>query len=78
MKRPKKSGQRRKALGLAIRRRREELGLSQEQLAERVDCHRNYVGLVERGAQNVTIDMLGRFAEALKCAVADMMVSAGL
>jgi len=78
MKRPRKSGQRRKALGLAIRRRREELGLSQEKLAERVDCHRNYVGLVERGAQNVTIDMVGRFAEALKCRLSELIVDSGL
>jgi len=41
------------------------MGLSQEQLAERVDCHRNYVGNVERGEQNVTVDMLARFAGAL-------------
>jgi transcriptional regulator with XRE-family HTH domain len=52
-------------LGNEIRKRRLAMGLSQEQLAERVDCHRNYVGNVERGEQNVTVDMLARFAGAL-------------
>jgi transcriptional regulator with XRE-family HTH domain len=54
------------------------MGLSQEKLGELVDCHRNYVGLIERGQQNVTIDMLGRFAEALKCSIADLMEQAKL
>ena len=63
----------RKRLGGQIRERRVALGLSQEQLAERIDCHRNYVGNVERGDQNVTIDMLARFGRALDCTLADLM-----
>ena len=55
----------RRRLGNEIRKRRIALGLSQEELAERVDCHRNYVGNVERGEQNATIDMVARFARAL-------------
>ena len=54
------------------------MGLSQEAFAEEVDCHRNYVSLVERGEQNVTIDMLRRFAKALKCRVAELMQEAQL
>jgi len=65
-------------LGKAIRGRRISLGLSQEKLAEHVDCHRNYVGLVELGKQNMTVDMLCRFARALKCMVTDLMKEAGL
>ncbi len=59
----------RKKLGASVRDRRRLLGLSQEQLAEKIDCHRNYVGNVERGEQNLTIDMLVRFAKALECTV---------
>ena len=74
-----KSSQRnRKHLGLAIRRRRDEMGASQEGLAEIIGCHRNYVGYLERGEQNVTIDMLGRVAKALDCTVADLVSEAGL
>lgn len=68
----------RKRLGLAIRKRRETLGLSQETLAEASECHRNYIGTVERGAQNITIDMLTRFADGLKCSVADLAKEARL
>jgi transcriptional regulator with XRE-family HTH domain len=65
------SSQHRKRLGQAIRARRIERGLSQEKLAGVVECHRNYVGMVERGEQNLTIDMLTRFARALKTSVAE-------
>ena len=74
-----KSSQRnRKQLGLAIRRRRDEMGVSQEGLAEIIGCHRNYVGYLERGEQNVTIDMLSRVARALGCKVTDLTEEAGL
>ena len=67
----------RKRLGLAIRKRRESLGLSQERLAEASDCHRNYIGTVERGAQNITLDMLTRFADGLSCKASDLIRDAG-
>jgi DNA-binding XRE family transcriptional regulator len=63
----------RKRLGDAVRKRRLSLELSQEELAERIDCHRNYVGSVERGEQNVTIDMLMRFTKALGCTLGDLV-----
>jgi len=62
----------RKRLGDSVRKRRLSLELSQEELAERIDCHRNYVGSVERGEQNVTIDMLTRFSKALGCTVGEL------
>ena len=74
-----KSSQRnRRQLGLAIRRRRDEMDVSQEGLAEIIGCHCNYVGLLERGEQNVTIDMLSRVAKALGCTVTDLVGEANL
>ena len=67
----------RKRLGLAIRKRREALGLSQERLAELADCHRNYIGKVERGEQNITVDMVSRFADGLKCKASELIREAG-
>ena len=74
----KKSQRNRRALGLAIRRHRDEMGVSQEGLAEIIGCHRNYVGYLERGEQNVTIDMLSRVAKALGCTVSHLVSEAGL
>ena len=65
-------------LGLAIRRRRRELGWSQEKLSEVADVHRNFVGKIERGEQNVSIDSLVRFSAALKTRLADIVKDAGL
>ena len=65
-------------LGLAIRNRRHELHLSQEQLAEIADVHRNFVGKVERGEQNVSIDSLMRFATSLKTPLSTIISDAGL
>lgn len=65
-------------LGCAIRRRREALGLSQEGLAEVADVHRNFVGYVERGEQNVSIDSMVRFAAALKTNLAALCADAGI
>lgn len=64
--------------GLAVRKRRQRLGFSQEKLAEIADCHRNFVGLIERGEQNLSLDSMVRFAKALKCRLADLVEDAGL
>jgi transcriptional regulator with XRE-family HTH domain len=68
----------RRHLGDAIRKRRLALGLSQENLATLIGCHRNYVGNVERGEQNITVDMLVRFSRALNCTVNALARAAGL
>jgi len=53
------------AVGKAIRRRRLELGVSQEGLADVAKLHRTYMGAVERGERNLTIQSLLRIAGAL-------------
>jgi transcriptional regulator with XRE-family HTH domain len=68
----------RKKIGCAVRARREALGVSQEKLAEQTDCHRNYIGLVERGEQNLTVGSLVRVARALECKASDLLANAGL
>jgi len=78
MKRRKKIPPHRVKLGIALRARRQGLGLSQEALAEVADCHRNFVGRLERGEQNPTVDMLVRFAKALRCSVTDIVREAAL
>lgn len=53
------------ALGAAIRHFREALGWSQEQLAERVELHRTYIGGVERGERNLCLLNILSIAAAL-------------
>lgn len=56
-----------------VRRRRLELSLSQEQLAELAGVHRTYVGMVERSEKNVTIYNIERFAVALGVSAATLL-----
>ena len=67
-----------KKFGAAVRVRRRATGLSQEEFAEKVDCHRNFVGRIERGEQNPTVDTLVRLARALRCKISDLFFEAGL
>jgi transcriptional regulator with XRE-family HTH domain len=48
-----------------VRRRREELGWSQEELADQAELHRTYVSGIERKVRNPTIEILERLAKAL-------------
>jgi len=61
------------SIGAKIRREREKLGLSQEQLGAIAKVHRTYVGMVERGEKNITIHNLSRFAQALNLQVRDLI-----
>jgi transcriptional regulator with XRE-family HTH domain len=55
----------RERFGFAVRLRREELGLTQEELAERVGIHRTYLSDVERGGRNICLMNIERVAIAL-------------
>lgn len=55
----------RNKLGKNIRNLRHEKGWSQEELADKVGLHRTYIGAIERGEQNVTIDTIAKFAKQL-------------
>lgn len=56
-----------------VRRRRSELGLSQEALAERAGVHRTYIGMLERSEKNVTIFNIWRLASALEVDASDLL-----
>lgn len=58
-----------------VRQRRLELGLSQEELAERAGVHRTYVGMLERSEKNVTIYNIERIAAALELSPATLLKS---
>ncbi len=47
--------------------------LSQDELAERCGLHRTYVGSVERGERNISIDNMDAIAIALGLELADLL-----
>ncbi|MBK8724459.1 MAG: helix-turn-helix transcriptional regulator [Holophagaceae bacterium] len=49
-----------------MKRFRKALGLSQERLADVCGLHRTYIGSVERGERNISIDNMEVIAVALK------------
>ncbi len=55
-----------RVLGERIRARREELGLSQEALADRCGVHWTFLGQVERGRRNLSLHNLLKLAAGLK------------
>lgn len=48
-----------------LKRLRTNQGLSQEDLADRADLNRNYVGMIERCENAATVDTLEKLADAL-------------
>jgi transcriptional regulator with XRE-family HTH domain len=56
-----------------IRAMRKERGISQEELADLAGLHRTYVGSIERGERNVSIDNIERLAGALEQDVMDLL-----
>jgi transcriptional regulator with XRE-family HTH domain len=52
--------------GEAVRRRREELGLSQEAFAHKAGIHRTYVSSIELGKVQVSIGIAFKLAIALE------------
>lgn len=65
-----------RAVGEAIRRIRERKGLSQEELAHRAGVHRTYVGGVERGERNPTVESLKKIADGLGVAPEEVLAEA--
>jgi len=53
-------------LGKRIRALREERNISQEELADRADIHRNYISQIEGGKRNISFYKLVKIARALQ------------
>ena len=62
----------RSKLGHAIRRLRRAAGYSQESFADKCGVHRTYMGSVERGETNISLDNLERIARTLNLTVGQL------
>jgi transcriptional regulator with XRE-family HTH domain len=64
------------ALGLAAAQRREELGLTQEQLANNTDLHQRWISNVETGKRNPSYGSLRRLASGLELSTSELIARA--
>ena len=62
--------------GSAVRARRTLLGISQEELALRIDADQAYVSRIEAGAMNVTLETAQQVAEALETDLSTLFLAA--
>ena len=53
-------------IGRNVRRERQRRGWTQQQVADKAGTSRIYVAQIEGGAKEISIDMLGRLAAALR------------
>jgi transcriptional regulator with XRE-family HTH domain len=51
--------------GKIIREFRKEKGISQEELAFRSNLHRTYIGMIERGEKNITLENIEKLSKGL-------------
>lgn len=66
-----------KAVGQRIRNYRTQNGLSQEKLAELSGCHPTYIGQLERGEKNATLESIERIAVALGISLSKLFEKLG-
>ena len=61
-----------KRFGKAVRAKRRELGVSQEEFADMCGLDRTYVGGIERGERNLSLVNIERIAKALKISLSEL------
>jgi len=64
------------ALGLAVKTRRQELGLTQEQLANDTELHQRWISNVETGKRNPSYASLRRLAAGLELSASQLIAQA--
>ena len=66
-----------KVLGQRIRNYRTAKGWSQEKLAELSGCHPTYIGQIERGEKNATIESIDKISAALNISLSKLFEKFG-
>lgn len=66
-----------KIVGQRIRNYRNQQKLSQEKLAELSGCHPTYIGQVERGEKNATVESIEKISSALNIPLSQLFEKIG-
>ncbi len=66
-----------KIIGQRIRNYRTAQGLSQEKLAELSGCHPTYIGQIERGEKNATLESIDKISSALHVPLSQLFEKLG-
>ena len=61
--------------GQRVRELRKKMGLSQEELGFKSKLHRTYIGSIERGEQNISIDNIDKLSKVLKVNLSELFKS---
>ncbi|WP_305819655.1 helix-turn-helix domain-containing protein [Photobacterium leiognathi] len=62
-----------KAFGINLRLKRRNKGVSQDQLALLANIDRSYIGRIERGEVNITLEKAYQLANVLECDIRDLL-----
>ena len=66
-----------KIIGQRIRNYRTQKGLSQEKLDELAGCHPTYIGQLERGEKNATLESVEKIASAMDISLSELFDKLG-
>lgn len=55
-----------------VKEQRKKLGLSQDELAQKCNLHRTYIGIIERGEKNICLENIEKLSKALKVEIKDL------
>lgn len=59
--------------GMKVKNLRNELNLSQEELAAKAGLHRTYIGMIERGEKNITLTNILKISAALNVKASNLL-----
>lgn len=59
--------------GNKVRIERHKQNMSQEEFSDLVGVHRTYIGMIERGEKNITLENIEKIAKALKIPISKLL-----
>ena len=68
----KKNSKLPKTLGKRIQRIRKKLGMTQEDVAEKIGISRAYMGYIEQGRYSASLEVIEKIAKVLKVKMSDL------